>query len=428
MNVREPKTGDVLEIFSEERKRSFLNIDGLGKPLKSPIPQSVVDRARTYRLKRMREQVVAHDCAAFLMYSPINIRYAFDYANMQIWSTREHSRYAMLFGEGPAIMHEYKGAEHMIKGGAGVDIVKPATTWLYMISDSEVGARAKRWAQEIADLVREHGGGNRRIAADNLDPLGLRSLEALGIEVIDGQELAEKARSVKSADEIELMKWTIRVAESGMWRMHAASVPGASENEIWAEIHHENIRSGGEWFEARLLSSGPRTNPWYQEASDRVIAEGEMISFDTDMVGPYGYCADLSRSWTCGHVPMTATQKGLYRLALDQIQQNTEILRAGMSFAEFNEKSWRIPEINRPFRYSLAIHGVGLVDEWPVVPLHVDVDGNFGAREGYFHENMVVCVESLMAAPGTESIKLETQVLITKDGPVRLDTFPWEDC
>jgi Xaa-Pro aminopeptidase len=41
---------------------------------------------------------------------------------------------------------------------------------------------------------------------------------------------------------------------------------------------------------------------------------------------------------------------------------------------------------------------------------------------------MVVCVESLMAAPGTESIKLETQVLITKNGPVRLDTFPWEDC
>ena len=414
MNIQhQPRTGDVIPELSEGLKRSFLNIDGFGKPLKSPIPQSTVDRARTYRLKRMRDQVIAHDCAAFLMYSPVNIRYAFDYSNMQIWSTREASRYALLFGEGPAIMHEYKGAEHMIKGGAGVDIVKPATTWLYMISDSEVGARAKRWAQEIADLVREHGGGNRRIAADNLDPLGLRALEALGIEVVDG---------------IELMKWTIRVAESGMWRMHAASVPGASENEIWAEIHHENIRSGGEWFEARLLSSGPRTNPWYQEASDRVISEGEMISFDTDMIGPYGYCADLSRSWTCGHVPMTATQKGLYRLALDQIQQNTEILRTDMSFAEFNEKSWRIPEINRPFRYSLAIHGVGLVDEWPVVPLHVDVDGSFGAREGYFHENMVVCVESLMAAPGTESIKLETQVLITKNGPVRLDTFPWEDC
>ena len=58
--------------------------------------------------------------------------------------------------------------------------------------------------------------------------------------------------------------------------------------------------------------------------------------------------------------------------------------------------------------------------------LYNNVDGSFGAREGRFHENMVVCVESLIAAPGTESIKLETQVLITKAGPVRLDKFPWE--
>ena len=427
MNVQQPpRTGDVIPELSEGLKRSFLNIDGFGRPLKSPIPQATLDRARAYRLARMREQVIAHDCAAFLMFSPINIRYAFDYTNMQIWSSREATRHALLFGDGPAIMHEYKGAEHMVRNGAGVDEVRPATTWLYMISDSEVETRARLWAQEIAALIKTHGGGNRRLAADKLDPLGLRALEALGIEVIDGQELAEKARAITSADEIELMRWTIRVAESGMWRMHAASVPGASENEIWAELHHENIRCGGEWFEARLLSSGPRTNPWYQEASDRVISEGEMISFDTDMIGPYGYCADLSRSWTCGHVPMTPVQKGLYRLALDQIQQNTEILRPDMSFAEFNERSWKIPEINQPFRYSLAIHGVGLVDEWPVVPLHVDVDGSFGAREGHFRENMVVCVESLIAAPGTESIKLETQVLITGAGPVRLDSFPWE--
>lgn len=49
-----------------------------------------------------------------------------------------------------------------------------------------------------------------------------------------------------------------------------------------------------------------------------------------------------------------------------------------------------IPEVNRPFRYSLAIHGLGLVHEWTVAPLHLDVDGSFGAREGRFHENMVV--------------------------------------
>jgi Xaa-Pro aminopeptidase len=58
------------------------------------------------------------------------------------------------------------------------------------------------------------------------------------------------------------------------------------------------------------------------------------------------------------------------------------------------------------------------------VPLHVDPEA---AYEGVFEDNMVVCVESLMAEQGTESIKLETQVLVTDKGAERLDTFPWEE-
>lgn len=405
-----------------------LNRAVLDRPVIGPVPPETIARARAYRLGRLRQQIAAHDCAALLMYNPINIRYAFDYSNMQIWSTREATRYGLLFPQGPAIMHEYKGAEHLVKNGFGVDEVRLATTWLYMIFDQDADRRVKQWAAEIDDLLRQHGGGNRRLAVDKLDPPGLRALEALGIEVIDGQEITEKARCIKSGDEIDMMRWTLHVAERGMARMRAASQPGASENEIWAELHHENIRSGGEWFECRLLSSGPRTNPWYQEASDRIISAGEMISFDTDMIGPYGYCADLSRSWTCGLVPMTLQQRHLYRLALDQIEHNTRLLMPGLSFAEFDARSWRIPEIHQPFSYGLALHGVGLVDEWPVIPLHMFADEHFRARGGQFEAGMVVCVESLMAAPGTESIKLETQVLISEDGPIRLDRFPWEEC
>jgi hypothetical protein len=161
-----PRTGDVIPELSDGLKRSFLNIDAFGRPLKSPIPQATVDRARAYRLGRMREQVVAHDCAAILMYSPINIRYAFDYTNMQIWSSREATRYGLLFGEGPAIMHEYKGSQHMVRNGAGVDDRAPATTWLYMISDSEVQAREalgrgdrrpppRAWRREPPDRRRQ---------------------------------------------------------------------------------------------------------------------------------------------------------------------------------------------------------------------------------------------------------------------------------
>ncbi len=94
-----------------------------------------------------------------------------------------------------------------------------------------------------------------------------------------------------------------------------------------------------------------------------------------------------------------------------------------MAFAEFNEKSWRIPERFQPYRYSLAAHGVGMADEWPVILLHPDFEQSHGGR---FEANMVVCVESLIAEEGSESIKLETQVLVTGKGVERLDSFPWE--
>ncbi|MDG1118547.1 MAG: M24 family metallopeptidase [Flavimaricola sp.] len=221
------------------------------------------------------------------------------------------------------------------------------------------------------------------------------------------------------------MRWTIRVCEAGMARIYDHSVPGATERELWAHLHFENARSGGDWLETKLLTCGPNTNPWYQECSDRVCQLGEMISFDTDMIGPYGYCADLSRSWTCGYTRMTPTQRRLYDTALAQIHHNLDLVQPGISFAEFNEKSWRIPDAHIPYRYSLAAHGVGMADEWPVIPLHVDWGP--GAMSGRFEPGMVICVESLMAEAGSESVKLETQVLVTPAGHERLDRFPLND-
>ena len=84
----------------------LLNRHDLGRPPKSPVTPETVARARAWRLKRLREQIAAHDCAAILIYNPVNIRYAFDYTNMQIGSTREAIRYGLVFADGPGIMHE----------------------------------------------------------------------------------------------------------------------------------------------------------------------------------------------------------------------------------------------------------------------------------------------------------------------------------
>ena len=122
---------------------------------------------------------------------------------------------------------------------------------------------------------------------------------------------------------------------------------------------------------------------------------------------------------------MTPHQRDLYLAAREQIEHNLALLKSGLSFDEFNARSWRIPEKYVSCRYSVALHGVGLADEYPSIPLHPDWQA---AYSGTFQDNMTVCVESLIGEEGRgECVKLETQVVITAKGAVRLDSFPWEE-
>jgi Xaa-Pro dipeptidase len=410
--------------FKDPRKRAYFGADGKDRPLRSPLLPAVIDSARRYRLARLRHQLQLHDCAAALLYDPINIRYALDAPNMQLWTLHNAYRYALIFAEGPAILFEFNSCEHLCRGLPGIDEIRPCVSWIYMAAAENVDRQVKAWSGEIVELLHRHGGGNKRIAIDKIEPLGLKALEQAGYIYVEGQELTEKARAIKNPAEIEMMSWAIRVCEAGLARIYDNSEPGRTEQEIWAELHFENARSGGEWIETRLLKAGPGTNPWYGECSDYVCREGDMIAVDTDMIGPYGYCADLSRSWICGHRRMNDRQKRLYGTALEQIHHNLALVAPGVAFAEFNEKSWQIPERHQPYRYTLAAHGVGLADEWPIVPLHTDFET---ACEGQFEPGMVICVESLVGEAGSESVKLETQVLVTETGHRRLDSFPWEE-
>ena len=359
----------MARVFKDPRKSEYLNAEGAGRPLRSPIPHETLVAARGYRKRRMVEQVVAHDCAAILLYDPINIRYALDVSNMQVWTAHSPIHSALVFADGHAIDFEYAGDRPPRRGPRDGGRGAPGAGVVLHVLGREpgrvgraVGGRPRRDAARARRRA-----GELRLAVDKLDPPGTDALRRHGVTLVEGQELTEHARLIKSPDEIALMRWTIRVCEAGMARMHEHSVAGRTEQEIWAELHHENIRSGGEWIETRLCVAGERTNPWYQECSDHVAQPGDMLAFDTDMIGPYGYCADLSRSWTIDHVPMTGDQRALYGAALEQIEHNVALIEPGMDFREYMERSWPIPDRYLADRYSCLLHGVGLADEYPGV-------------------------------------------------------------
>ncbi|MDR5883134.1 Xaa-Pro peptidase family protein [Caballeronia sp. LZ032] len=380
---------------------------------------------RTYRFARVLEQMREHAVPALLLYDPVNIRYATDTSNMQVWCGRNPARYVMIFADGRIVAWEFHSSEH-VWDGIDLDVEwRGATSWTFFNAGHEAERRAETWGAEIVDVLRTHAPGETRLAVDRLDPFGTVYLEQHGIALFDGQLLMESARLIKSPDELVLIGTSLRTAEQGIQRMREALRPGITENELWAHLHFENIRHGGEWIETRLLASGERTNPWMHECSARVLQNGDLLAFDTDMVGPHGYCSDISRTWLVGDGRPSGEQRALYEQAYAQVHTNMDLLKPGMTFREFSEKAWRIPERFIKNRYCCLAHGIGMVDEYPSIAHQVDWDS--AGYDGRFEPGMTVCVESYIGAEGgTQGVKLEQQVVLTEHGCEPLTACPFE--
>jgi Xaa-Pro aminopeptidase len=394
------------------------------------IPPKVdAARLRLARLARIREELKKRDCAACVLVDAVNVRYATDSRNMQVFSSRNPARYVFIPVEGPVILFEFAGCFHLAAGLETVDEIRPATTVSYAAAGPRVYERAQQWALEIGDLMRQYGGGSRRIGLERVNSAAAAALAAQGFEVIDAQEPVERARAIKSPDELECIRWSLRVVEAGVQRMRQALRPGMSETELWSILHQAVIQNDGDYIETRLLSSGPRTNPWFQEAGPRLIEASDLVALDTDVVGPFGYYADFSRTFFCGTGRPSDKQRHLYKLAYEHIQANMEIIKPGMTFREVAEKGWTIPEPYVKNRYFVLAHGVSMTGEYPYILHNMDFKE---AYDGLIEPNMTLCIESFIGAEGdadddSEGVKLEEQVLVTDTGIELLSHFPFEE-
>ncbi len=380
------------------------------------------DQLRLYRLNRVKKELAKRDIGACILFDPVNIRYALDTTNMSIYNMHNLTRYCFIPVNGPVILYEYFNCEHLAKHLTLIDEIRPGITWDYFSAGDQVEDQLNKWAGEIENLMNLHCGKNKRLAIDVGNGPGILALNKIGLEILEGKEILEQARKIKSKEEIQCMKASIEVCEKGIRLMRKELKAGMTENELWAILHKTNIENGGEWIETRLLSSGPRTNPWMQESSERIIQPNEIVSFDTDMVGPYGYCADISRAFVEGH-KFNSEQKKIYQMATEQIHYNAELIKPGLSFEEFINKSWILPEAYYGNRYSCMVHGIGLCDEWPMIKYPTEITD----ERGEFEKNMTITVESYIGeVGGKEGIKLEQQYLINENGLELLSRHPLE--
>ena len=379
------------------------------------------DKLRSYRLDRVRNELKKNNIEACILFDPVNVRYALDTVNMSVYNMHNLTRYCFIPVDGPTILYEYFNCEILSKGLDLIDEIRPAITWDYFSNGDQSELQLKKWVNEVNDLSNSYF-KSKKIAIDVINGPAVNELNKKGIQVLEAKKILEQARVIKSSEEIKCMRAALDVADIGIIKMRDYLKSGITEDELWSILHKTNIENGGEWIECRILSSGSRTNPWMQESSNKIIQDGEIVSFDTDMVGPYGYCADISRAFVCGN-KFNEHQKKIYLTAVEQIDYNSRLIKDGVSFREFTEKAWILPEKYYGNRYSVMLHGIGLCDEWPAI--RYPNDG--GERSGIFQKNMTITLESYIGeVGGHEGVKLEQQYLVGENGLELMSHHPLE--
>ncbi len=374
-----------------------------------------------YRLDRIVAQLATAEVDGILLFDPLNVMYATYAPTMQVWLLHNQARYAFVGADGTLVLFDYPGCEFLSAHNPLVSEVRPARNFTYFLAGDRADEQAKGFAQEVANVARAHGAGTRRIAVDSSTTIGITSLQDQGLVLVEGTRIMEESRKVKGPDEIRAMRCSVEATFISCRKMFEAMRPGMTENQLWGVLWAEMLARHGEWIECRLLAAGDRTNPWFQECSASMIANGDLVAFDTDLVGAYGMMTDISRTWVAGDAPPTPEARHAHELAVEQIIRNTDLFQPGTTFHELSQRAWFPPE-EKYRHYSVLSHGVGQCDEYPSIPFPSAWETS--GYDGVLEPGMVLTVEAYVGArSGGQGVKLENQLLITENGHENLS--PW---
>ena len=120
-----------------------------------------IPRLREFRLGRLTSELQRRDLGGILLFDPLNIRYATDASNMQVWVTHNPSRACFVSAEGYVILWDFHKCDHLSAHLPLVREVRHGAGFYYFEAGDQSERLAARFAGEIDAALRDHAGGNR---------------------------------------------------------------------------------------------------------------------------------------------------------------------------------------------------------------------------------------------------------------------------
>ncbi|MBV9683487.1 MAG: aminopeptidase P family protein [Solirubrobacterales bacterium] len=384
------------------------------------------DRLREERLARIEELLARSSMGALLCFDMANIRYI-TATHIGTWAQDKLNRFCLLPQGDEPIMWDFGSAarHHQLynpwladgRSRAGISTLRGAM--------SPESGRAEDVAGKICTELEARGLAHEPVGVDAIEPPVLFALQAAGIEVLDGQQLMQQARVIKTQDEITLLNQACAMVDAAYEDLYRAMKPGMRENECVGLVNKVLYDMGSEFVEGVNAISGERCNPHPHVYTDRALRPGDPAYFDI-LHSFMGYRTCYYRTFA-----IAGASKALldaYKRCRYYLDAAIALIRPGATTAEVASVWPRAQEFgfpNEEAAFALQFgHGVGLsIWEKPIFSRLVSLEHPEEIRQG-----MVFALETFWpASDGWSAARIEEQLVVTADGCEVITRFPAED-
>jgi Xaa-Pro aminopeptidase len=406
------------------------------------------DRLRTERLVRLKKQLDESDLGAILAFDFANIRYM-SATHIGTWAMDKLIRFSLLTRNSDPIVWDFgSAAKHHFLNNPWL-----GTTTAEMDADPhaphhgavkpriESGARAgistlrgafnpnagvaEELARKIKRELEKFGVQNEPLGVDVIEPPVLFALQALGIRVVDGQQVFLNARSIKTQDEVSLLTQAASMVDAAYDQLYQFLRPGVRENETVGLVSKVLYDLGSEYVEGVNAISGERCSPHPHVFSDRIIRPGDPAFFD--ILHSYnGYRTCYYRTFAVGSA--SSAQNDAYKRAREYMDRAIALVRPGATTADIvkvwpKAEEFGFPDEEAAFALQYG-HGVGLsIWEKPIFSRLVSLDYPEVLKEG-----MVFALETYWpSADGIGAARIEEELVVTATGCEVITKFPAEE-
>jgi Xaa-Pro dipeptidase len=256
----------------------------------------------------------------------------------------------------------------------------------------------------------------RTVATDALTPSSAQLLPKAfpSAELIDGEPILRRVRRIKTPDEVEAIRASVRVAERALSAAEAALAPGITERQLTG-VFMEEMASAGVTTPATqdVAWITSRTHPWHRASRDDPVVRGDMVAFDAGIILA-GYVGELGRTHRAGDV---AVDSELLQTGNELWDRLLAACRIGAPLTELLD-AYDVAGLPPP--PMPVARGLGLGFDLPLATHALP----HTAAEHHLEAGMVVTLTAYAWKEGTGAVYRQEPLVVTATGPELLSTTP----